>query len=107
MAWACGFYWRGLGRFHEIFWFDAVGFRSGFPCFMLVLYPRVKSNWYAQGRADGYLAANVSMYRTAGEYFSNENADCQSVAVLGGAKPDVIEIVDCGTFRSLRIFKNY
>ncbi len=107
MAWACGFYELGLGKgFMRYFASMLGGFVLASLLFMLVLCPRVKSNWYAQGRAEGYLAANVSMYGTAGEYFSNENSGCQSVAVLVGAKPDVIEIVDCGAFRSLRVVKN-
>lgn len=104
MAWACGFCGRALGKcFMRYFASMLGGFVLAFLVFMLVLYPRVKCNWYAQGRVEGYLAANVSMYRTAVKYFSNENADCYSVAVLGGAKPDVMEIVDCGAFRSLPI----
>lgn len=106
MAWACGFCERALGKYFMRYFASMLGgFVLASLLFVLVLYPRVKSNWYAQGQADGYLAANVSMYRTAVKYFSNENADCQSVAVLGGAKPDVMEIVDCGAFRSLRILK--
>jgi len=79
------------------------GFSMASILFLLVVYPQVKNNWHAQGQTEGYQSASVAMYQTAAKLFPNQTPNCTPIAVLGGAKPELVEVVDCGAFKTLRI----
>jgi hypothetical protein len=79
------------------------GFALASLLFLLVVYPQVKSNWHAQGQTDGYQKASVAMHQTAAKLFPNKTPNCTPVAILGGAKPELVEVVDCGAFKTLRV----
>lgn len=81
----------------------AAGFVLASLLFMLIVAPRVKQNWRAQGQTEGALNANVDMHRRAAKNFQNQSMDCKFVETLGGAKPGRIDIMDCGTYKTLQV----
>lgn len=79
------------------------GFALASLLFLLVVYPQVKNNWRMQGQSEGSQKTNVDVYQTASKFFPNKMPNCSPVAVLAGAKPEVVEVVDCGAFKTLRV----
>jgi hypothetical protein len=81
------------------------GFALATLLFVQFVIPEVRGNWRAQGRNEGGLAENVRMHRVAEKYFPSTPESCAHLETLGGAKPEAIEVVDCGSFRTLRVTK--
>ena len=69
---------------------------------MLLVIPEVRNNWRAQGQNEGHLGANVEMHEKAEKYFPKVSS-CRFLETLGGAKPSTIDIVDCGSYRTLKV----
>lgn len=79
-----------------------LGFAISGALFVLFVIPQVRQNWRAQGQNEGALAANVRMHKTAEKYFP-KTSTCSFVETLGGAKPNTINIVDCGSYKTLTV----
>lgn len=79
------------------------GFALSTALAFLFVVPRVKENWRAQGDTTGFLRAHRQVHLKAAQYFSDQPGNCKDVAVLTGAKPAVIVVVDCGNYKTLRV----
>lgn len=83
----------------------AGGFFLACVFFMIFVVPKVKLNWRAQGQTEGALKANVEIHHKAMKHFSENSMNCTFVETLSGAKTDTTDIVDCGSYKTLRITK--
>jgi hypothetical protein len=81
----------------------AAGFLLASLVFMFVVVPQVRQNWRTQGQTEGALSANADMHKRAAKSFPEKVMNCTFVETLGGAKPQRIDIVDCGAYKTLRI----
>jgi hypothetical protein len=83
----------------------AGGFLLACVLFMVFVVPKVKQTWWTQGQTEGALKTNIEIHRKAMKHFPENSMSCAFVETLSGAKPDTTDIVDCGSYKTLRIAK--
>ena len=80
-----------------------LGFIAASAIFVFLIIPQVKDNWRAQGQNEAALRTNRDIYMKAEKYFSRSLTSCKYITTLAGAKPATIDIVDCGSYRTLEV----
>ena len=81
----------------------SAGFVLASIIFVVMVIPEVRQNWWQQGRSEGVLEANARVHHIVWKFFPDKLPNCSLLATLDGSKPDKIDIVDCGSFKTLRI----
>ena len=79
------------------------GFLLATFAFLFVVVPEVRANWRAQGKNEGALNQYFEMHEKATKLFPKVSAGCTVIETLGAAKTSAIEVVDCDSYRTLRV----
>jgi hypothetical protein len=71
--------------------------------FLFFVVPEVRASWRAQGKNEGALDQYFEMHGKAAKLFPKISGNCKAIETLGEAKTSIIEVVDCGAYRTLRV----